>query len=233
MSTIVEATVPAAQFGLQDTLERFPGAEFRMVRLVAHGSDSVMPFLWAACENPARLADALESDPSVSDVDLLVAFDSECLLRVEWESHIRVFVSIVGQQDATILDASSRNGEWHLQVFFPKHERASTTLELCEDLGFDVDFERVDRLSETCEYGHLGLTECQYQTLVSAYGAGYYDVPRKVTQEELAQCFGVSHQALSERLRRAHETVLTNALHHEIHRRDHEVSPRMRPPIDS
>jgi len=233
MSTIVEATVPAEQFGLAETLERFPGAEFRTVRLVAHGADSAMPFLWAACDDPERLRDAVDSDPSVETVETVVAFDSECLLRVDWCSHVRVLVSLVGEQDATVLDASGQDGRWQFQIFFPEHERVSATLERCEEHGIELEFERIDRLSETCEYGHFGLTECQYRTLVGAYGAGYYDVPRKVTQEELAQCFGVSHQALSERLRRAHGTVLTNALHHEIHRRDHEVSPRMRPQVDT
>lgn len=233
MSTIVEATVPAGQFGLEETLDRLPDAEFRIVRLVAHGSNSVMPFIWATCDDPDRLAEVVQSDPSVADVDVIGRFDAECLLRVNWQPTVRVFVSIVADHEGTILDASGHDGDWKLQIFFSDDDHVSSTFEFCEAYGIDIDFERIDQLSGTSEYGHLGLTECQYQTLLGAYGAGYYDVPRNVTQEQLAGQFDVSHQALSERLRRAHETILTNALHHEIHRRDHAVSPRMPARVDT
>lgn len=232
MSTIVEARVPAGQFALAKTLERVPDAEFRMVRLVAHGAESAMPFLWASCDRPGRLRAVLERDPTVDEVETLAEFDGECLLRVDWGPRVRVVASIVAEESATILDASGHDGDWHLQIFFPEHERVSATYDCCENYGIDITLERVCRLSEASEYGHLGLTERQYETLIDAYEAGYYDVPREVNQAELAESFDVSHQALSERLRRAHETIIANALHHQIHRRDHEVSPRMRHEAD-
>jgi predicted DNA binding protein len=228
MSTIVEAIVPADQFALAETLSAVPATEIRMVRLVAHGSESVMPFLWAGCEDTDRVHDALANDPTTESVEILSEFDGEALFRVDWAARVRVLVSIVAEEDATILDACGRDGTWHLQIFFPDHELVSATREFCEDFGIDLELERINRLSEASEYGHLGLTERQYETLVDAYEAGYYEVPRTVNQEELAEHFDVSHQALSERLRRAHETVITNALYHKIHRRDHDVSPRIR-----
>jgi predicted DNA binding protein len=233
MSTIVEATVPADQFALAETLSSVPTAELRMVRLVAHGSEFVMPFLWAGCEDTDRLHDALANDPTTEDVSVLADFDGESLFSVDWAAKVRVFVSIVAEENATILDACGRDGTWHLQIFFPDHELVSATHEFCDEFGIDLEIERINRLSEASEYGHLGLTERQYETLVDAYEAGYYEVPRTVNQEELAEHFDVSHQALSERLRRAHETVITNALYHKIHRRDHDVSPRMRHEVDT
>ncbi|WP_123538531.1 helix-turn-helix domain-containing protein [Halosimplex salinum] len=233
MSTIVEATVPADQFALAEALSTVPDAEVRMVRLVAHGSEYVMPFLWAGCEDTERLHDALVNDPTTERVSVLADFDGESLFRVDWAPRVRVLVSIVAEEDATILDASGQDDTWHLQIFFPDHELVSTTSDFCEEYGIDLELERINRLSEASEYGHLGLTERQYETLVSAYEAGYYDVPRTVNQEELAEYFDVSHQALSERLRRAHETIITNALYHKIHRRDHDVSPRMRHEVDT
>ncbi|WP_436912326.1 helix-turn-helix domain-containing protein [Halosimplex marinum] len=232
MSTIVEATVPADQFALAETLSAAPATEIRMVRLVAHGSERVMPFLWAGCDDTDRVRDALEGDPTTEAVSVLADFDGEALFDVDWAAKVRVLVSIVAEENATILDACGRDDTWHLQIFFPDHELVSATREFCGDFGVDLAIERVNRLSEASEYGHLGLTERQYETLVDAYEAGYYEVPRTVNQEELAEHFDVSHQALSERLRRAHETVITNALYHKIHRRDHDVSPRIRHEAD-
>lgn len=60
--------------------------------------------------------------------------------------------------------------------------------------------------------GRYGITEEQQEALIRAYTAGYYTIPRKITAKELADELGVSHQALSERLRRGHENVVKNAL---------------------
>lgn len=233
MSTIVEATVPADQFALSDTFFRVPAVEFRVVRLVAHGFEDVLPFLWADCDDPGRLRSVLERDRTVRSVDILTTDGEECLIRLEWDSRVRALVSILEDEDASILDASGYDDTWHFQIFFPDHDVVARTYQCCKDQGIDISIDRLSRLSEAAEYGSLGLTEPQYETLLSAYELGYYDVPRAVNQAELATHFDVSHQALSERLRRAHQTVITNALYHKIHRRDHAVSPRMRHEADT
>lgn len=60
--------------------------------------------------------------------------------------------------------------------------------------------------------GQPGLTDIQHDTLVTAIRAGYYDVPRSLLMGELTDELGVSQQALSNRLRRRHRTLVENAL---------------------
>ena len=43
---------------------------------------------------------------------------------------------------------------------------------------------------------------------MTAFEAGYYNIPRDVTSEELAAELDVSHQALSERFRRGHKQLV-------------------------
>jgi len=228
MSTIVKAFVPAEQFALAETFTRHPDVEFRLVRLVAHGLDREMPFLWADCDDTDRLRGVLAADESIDGVDVLAEGDGECLLRIDWGSSARLLALILDAANASIMDASGYDGHWRLQIFFPDQDRVSGTDEFCEECGIDITVEQVDRFSEASAYGHLGLTECQYETLLSAYEFGYYSIPRGVNLADLAANFDVTHQALSERLRRAHQTVITNALYHMLHRRDHAVSPRRR-----
>ena len=233
MSTIVEAQVPAAQFALSETLTSVPDAEFRMVRLVAHGGDSVMPFLWAQSDDNAEIADALNDDASVENVDVLAKFEDECLVHVDWRARIRVLVSIISEENATILDAHGREGTWHLQIFFPDHDSVSTVYDFCQEYGIDVSLERICDMSDSYRQNGTRLTEEQYQAISHAYEVGYYDVPRRVNQEELAESFDVSHQALSERLRRGHQTVIANMLYRKLQRPDRAVAPRMGHEIDS
>ena len=233
MSTIVEATIPAGQFVLPETLLSMENLEFRAVRLVAHESGRVMPFLWASSDDLDRLYETIADDSTVTGVDVIAEFDGECLLRVDWESSVRVLVSILSAEDAMLLDISGYEGVWHLELFFSDPSLIPTTTEFCEQYGIDLSIEAVNALSGVSEYGYFGLTERQYETIVQAYEYGYYDVPRAVNQEELADHFGVSHQALSERLRRAHETIISNALYHTIHRRGESVYPQVRTEADT
>ncbi len=56
------------------------------------------------------------------------------------------------------------------------------------------------------------LTMTQTRTLLDALERGYYQVPRQTTLVELADMYGVSDQAVSERLRRATAKLIESSL---------------------
>lgn len=60
--------------------------------------------------------------------------------------------------------------------------------------------------------GQFGLTSKQYEALTTAYERGYYQVPRETDLQKLAEELDISHQALSERLRRATMIFIGEAL---------------------
>lgn len=60
--------------------------------------------------------------------------------------------------------------------------------------------------------GEFGLTAERYEVLTAAAERGYFDVPRRLTMTELAEELDISQQALSERLRRGHGTLIDSAL---------------------
>jgi hypothetical protein len=213
MSQMVEATLPANQFALHATFERYPEATFEVVRLVAEGTDRLMPFVWTAGTEMDELLDALQQDPSTDNVELLAEFDEESLLRMEWKAHIRVILYILLEENATIIDAVGKHTAWRFRILFPEHEAVSTTHEFCEEYDIDLEFERIYQLSDSFRRGQYGLSEQQYEPLVRASQEGYYDIPRGIELQELAEQLDVSHQSLSERLRRGHGTLVANTLY--------------------
>jgi hypothetical protein len=213
MATIVEVTIPADQFALHETFEAVGGVEFEMVRTVARGSDRVMPFLWASAGESEDLHDALRRDSSTVDVETLSQFDGEHLLELEWTSRVRLVLQILLEEGATVLDAIGRDGRWDFRILFPDHESVSKMNEFCDGYGIDLDFDRIQQLPESFRRGQFGLTDSQYATLTNAYETGFYDVPRKTTLEELAGRLDVSHQALSESMRRGHRSLIASTLH--------------------
>ncbi|MCW4005708.1 MAG: helix-turn-helix domain-containing protein [Candidatus Bathyarchaeota archaeon] len=56
------------------------------------------------------------------------------------------------------------------------------------------------------------LTEKQREILIAAYESGYYDVPRKINSEKLAEKLCITNSTLVEHLRKAEHRLLTHIL---------------------
>lgn len=212
MSTIVEAVLPAEQFALQETLMTGDEVEFEIVRVVETGADRAMPYMWASATDMSALPDLLEEDPSTENVEILTELEDEYLVRMDWVAHIRVILYIILEEDATIMDAYGHDRQWEFRILFPEHDSVSTTHEFCDEYDIGLQFESIYELSESVRRGRYGLTEDQYETLLDAYESGYYDVPRDSTLTDLAEERPVSHQALSERIRRGHRELIETTL---------------------
>jgi len=60
--------------------------------------------------------------------------------------------------------------------------------------------------------GRYGLTDAQFEALATAWERGFYTVPREVELVDIAADLGISHQALSERLRRGIDALIQDTL---------------------
>lgn len=218
MTTIIRATVPASQFALADTFEAVPTAEFEIVRLVADRMNRFIPLLWATADDPGdfeSLPAAVADDGSTNAVEVIDQFDHECLLKMGWQVNTRVIFSVLMEPEAAILDSCGKDGMWHFCILFLEHDAVSTMYETCKEYDIDVSLRQVTPLEDSFWQGRYGLTKNQYETIVGAYQEGYYRVPRNTSLEGLSSNFDVSHQAISERLRRGHEKLIANAMNRE------------------
>jgi hypothetical protein len=213
MVTIVRGTVPASEFALSHTLEAVPGLEFEIERIVDTGDHAVMPLLWVrGAEGDATEAvEAFEEDPTVQGAELLAEFDGERLYQMEWVAHIELVLRMLTNSQAAILDAFGKGDRWKLRVMFPEREKFADTHDFCEDHGLSFDVESIRELDGD-PAGRFGLTTEQFEALTTAARRGMFAVPREVTVEELAEEFDVSHQAMSERIRRATGALVEDTL---------------------
>lgn len=213
MSTIAELTLPAAEFALHETLETVPDAKFEVERVVAHNSQRVMAFVWAAGKGIERevLETVLDEDPSVENVTTLAEFEDNWLYHMEWVTDIRVVLHVLLEHDGTILTADGCDDQWYLRVLFPDRESLFATHEFCQEEDLTLDVRRIYELDSE-RRDQYGLTDAQHETLVTALECGYFDIPQRTTLDELAAEFDISRQALSERLHRGHKALIESAL---------------------
>ena len=208
MTTVVELEIPAARLGVSRTFEQMPTFEFRIGGMIGDAP----PLVWVSGSSRAAIESALEADPSVEVVARLTDAGGErWLYRLEFGRTLKLFQQIVSENTGAILEASGRDATWSLSLLFHDREALSNAHALFERYGFDATVTRVTTMDGVRGEGSP-LTKTQYETIVTAYELGYFDVPRKVTLKELAAELDVSHQALSERLRRSHAALVSAEL---------------------
>lgn len=211
MATLITATIPADEFALSETLVEMPEATFDCEKLVETGDDSIMPLLWVRAPDFDALDDLLEADPTVDEVSLLTDLEEERLYRMEWVDQIPIVLRMITNSEATILSAATADEQWVLRVLYPTRAGLSDTVEFCDSRGLDFNVLSVREL-EGEPSGRHGLTKEQYEALTAATEQGYFAVPREVELSALAEELGISHQALSERIRRGTEALVVDTL---------------------
>lgn len=211
MSVILEFSIPATGFQLGNVLSGPPDMQIELERIVPTGN-MVMPFVWATGENHEEFAKTVQSHSSVKQFLELDSIGDSRLYRIEWEEPPVDLLEGISRADAVVLEV--RGGvEWSFRLRFPDHEKLAAFHNYILEHTIPVHIDRTYTLSETTEHGHrFDLTPEQREALVLALRNGYFETPSKVSLDDLADKLGITRQALSNRIRRANEKVLTDVL---------------------
>ncbi|WP_129113550.1 helix-turn-helix domain-containing protein [Halegenticoccus tardaugens] len=179
--------------------------------------------VWASGDAFDRFEASLEEDPTVVDVAPLTTAEPTRLYRIglpkgEFCSAVSI---LFGNHDTILLDGIITSAGWNLTLRTLDRSVLSDIHDEFRKQDVPVNLQslhsEVEKRGLTAE-----LSTEQYETLMTAFDRGYFDIPRGVTQAELAGEFGISGQALSERLRRATAAVLDDALNDSAKRRIRE-----------
>lgn len=211
MTSIVEAGVPADRLALGGALRALPETTVTVVQAAAHGDGTVLPVL-SVDQQGSRASQALRDDASVAGFETLAALAEESVYRVAWASAATEHLETVLPDDGVVLRARATDGRWCFRLLFGDRDRMEAWSESCLAADLGVDVESVRDPIGSVRSRECALSRKQYVTLETALRAGFYDIPRRVTLEELADEFDVTHQALSERLSRAHRSTVANVV---------------------
>ena len=212
MNTVAEVRIPAEEFVLETTLHAVPDVEFELVQMVACSDEHVMPFVWVTASDFDRVEQAFEVDSTVENVTLLADLGEKRLYQMDWIARLRLIIYPLLEERGTILNAYGKREQWYLRMLFPSRDCLSSTYDFCREHDLTLQIENIYTMGGSDRRGQYGLTHEQHTALLAALERGYYDIPRTITLEELADQLDISHQALSERLRRGSENLLQNTL---------------------
>ncbi|ADB63607.1 Bacterio-opsin activator HTH domain protein (plasmid) [Haloterrigena turkmenica DSM 5511] len=91
---------------------------------------------------------------------------------------------------------------------FPSREAITAYHEACQERGISFQLQQLYREKPDDPSEQFGLTPGQREVLIRAHKRGYFNQPRNVTLEELAEGMEVSSSALGRRMRRALDTLI-------------------------
>ncbi|MCU4750565.1 helix-turn-helix domain-containing protein [Halobacteria archaeon AArc-curdl1] len=202
MSTIAEFRVPAAETALSATFEAVPSVRFELEASVS----KTLPSLWVSGVERETIEDAFAGDSSVEAFELVTRSEERLLYDIE-SSTAQAFYDKLLSSDGSLLEGHGCDGWWQYKMRFRSREALVETHERLENDDITVDLSRVTDISRMTT-GNSRLTPEQHEALTAAFERGYFQIPRQISMEELAAELGISHQALSERLRRAYGTLV-------------------------
>ena len=208
MGTIAVVEVPVRDLPLAETVERVADCYAELERTVAADIESSVR-AWIEGSDQREVRAALDADPSVIEAVEVTEENGATLYDVSLDPDHASARRIVCDHDGAMLEACTEGESWTIHIRFPGREHLSDATDAFEREGIELRVVRIHDLKET-HRSALGLTESQLEALQTALESGYYEVPREAGLKDIADELGESHQSLSEKLRRAHQTVVSS-----------------------
>ncbi|WP_238717553.1 helix-turn-helix domain-containing protein [Natronorubrum halophilum] len=187
---------------LGPTLRRAPAVTVEPEYWTPVGTGRTLVFCSVYGDSFDGFETALEIDPTITDPVLADRYPDRRVYRVALTDRAVPFIEQTAEAGGRLLDLSSSRDGWLVQLQFPSRDDLVAFNDYCRDRGISVTVDHL-RLSNDEDESVVALTEKQRELLVVAHEEGYFDVPRGISQNELADRLGVSKSAVSQRLRRA------------------------------
>ncbi|WP_416841706.1 helix-turn-helix domain-containing protein [Haloferax sp. DFSO52] len=212
MSTIATLRVPTTEFVLDETLSGRSSIEARPLRSVQFDGASLSPAMWIRGDDSLAIDALLEDDPSVANPSRLLSTDDGGVYRTGLNPTTDVTMRLFADTRLNVVGAHGQGSEWVFRVLTDDRSSLGSVVEQWQRTDLQHTVERLEHTEDLSNPDRFGLTVPQYQTLVTAFREGYYDIPREANLTAIANILGISHQAVSQRLRRGHERLIQRAL---------------------
>lgn len=215
MSPIAELDVAPDAFVFPRSVEAVREIRIDIVRNI--GEEAIAaPFAWVYGAVIDDFEAALAGDPTVEQVEQFGDGEdgdgNERLFRINCTAPRPPLVEAIDGVDGTLLEASYHQEQWNLTVILPDGSALADLHEDARELGIALELRRVYEPHERHHRGAYGITEEQFEALVAAYRAGYFEVPRRHTLSGIADELDISANALSARLRRGLRRLLASTI---------------------
>lgn len=212
MGFVSEIHLSPPNGALRSTIRATSSATIRWEYTTTVEDGSTLLFFSVFGDDFGEFEAALERDPTAVDARRIATFANRCVYSVRMSSDRQLIPPKCSELGMFVFNVVSGNDGWVFRLQIPGRDALLELQEYCRNR--DIKF-RIVRLQESeyaDELAAAGLTDQQRELLFRAFYAGYFDVPRRVSQSDLADQLDVSTSAVSQQLRRAVEQLIATTI---------------------
>lgn len=207
MSVVAEFTLETPSYAtlMQDA----PGMQLTVEQIAACDPETVAITFWASGDDFDAFDDALGRAEIIITVEVMgEQTDRGRLYQIRVPVEETTYWEWVGL-GGVLLDGTGTHEGMAMRMRFPDREAVSEYCKHCIERGISFSLTAIQTTGTPTETSPP-LTHAQHELLAAALEEGYFTIPRTIRLSDLAERFGISDQAASERLRRGLSNVLIN-----------------------
>ncbi|WP_101294648.1 helix-turn-helix domain-containing protein [Halegenticoccus soli] len=199
---------------LREALARVPDMEIAWERSDVVDQRRVRILVWAEGGDFEAFEAALADDPTVTPPRRTVEIGDRRLYQMDLigEGLRTSIYPLLVEEGGIIRELTATSDGWHFRATFPDRRTFSRFYSFCEERNVDFELQRLHVEVAGTRNSTYDLSSKQRELLLRAHEAGYFEIPRRTTLDELTDEFQISSQALSERLRRGLDTLIAETL---------------------
>lgn len=208
MSIIAEYTIDP---GYVTVMEDVPNLQLEIEQVAACTPDTISVTLWAHSDDFAAFEAVLER------ADVITRFEwmdeqpgMRRLYQIRLPAAETTYWKWMGL-GGVLLDGQGTLSGLQMRMRFPHREALLAYRDHCRERGISFTLDSLHN-GDKAQKNTRRLTTPQHDMVVAAVEMGYFQVPRGIRMTELAEQFGISDQAASERMRRGLSNLLDNGV---------------------
>lgn len=214
MVTFVEITTPnndqAPDSAPRRIVSEFPTIEIEVVQFKQQANTAI-PYFWVEGIGANQIEEAVKNDPRLSKLQQLDQSDGRILYKVRWNVDSPL-ISCSLAANGLVMQAHGIPDEWQIKLWFETGKGASAFQNCCQKRDVPLVVNKVASVDEMTADDPADLSQSQSEIIRLAYNMGYFEVPRSVSQDELAEKLGISSSAVGDRLRRGLANLVEDTL---------------------
>lgn len=196
----IRMTIPSEDLEFGQILHAGPDVRIEFTKVVPL-TDTTVPYFWVQTADQSTFEESVRSDDRVASLERVVEGANNCLYKIEWESPLNGFSTILHEHDLVVEEAIGTEPEWQFQLRGPNHDNLSALRETLQENGISSTVTGVWSLKAP-KLDRYSLTDKQREAVELAFTEGYFDVPKETNLSELAEQLDISRQSFSRRLDR-------------------------------
>jgi predicted DNA binding protein len=210
---VLEASfiVEDSEFPLSAVFEHLSSVTIELDRVVPTTSAAI-PYFWIYTDDTTKLNTDLGDEIGTSEVTIIDQIEEAMFVRVDWNLDHESVLTAILNTGVTLLSGKGRGGQWIFTVRAQEQAEISSFQTYCRNHELSVELTQLNSVSPLKDGQEYNLTADQRIALELAYNRGYFESPRRATQEDLGDDLDITRQAVSSLLKRGIGQLIASTL---------------------